>query len=90
MTAEQGSPARFGCTVTKRIGNAVRRNRVKRRLREVIRQSAPIYARAGHDYVLIAHNRALDFGFADLADDFRSALERIHAKPKEPRNAEQG
>jgi len=74
--------ARFGCTVTKRIGNAVRRNRVKRRLREVIRLTAPGHARAGYDYVLIARNRALDHGFAKLARDLRGALERIHAEPR--------
>lgn len=77
-----GRRARFGCTVTKRIGNAVRRNRVKRRLREVIRQTAPAHARAGYDYVLIARNRALDHGFTDLAQDLRGALERIHAEPR--------
>lgn len=77
---EPGSPARFGFTVTKRIGNAVRRNRVKRQLREIVRQTAPSLARAGHDYVLIARNRALNHGFAELADDFRAALERVHAK----------
>ena len=77
--------ARFGCTVTKRIGNAVRRNRVKRRLREAIRLAGPGHARPGYDYVLIARSRALDHGFAELTEALAGALEQIHAKTPQKR-----
>jgi len=71
--------SRFGCTVTKRIGNAVRRNRVKRRLREAIRLTAPDNAQAGFDYVVIARNTALDAPFGNIVEDMRTALQRVHA-----------
>ena len=77
--------ARFGCTVTKRIGNAVTRNRVKRRFREAIRIAAPGHAKSGHDYVLIARSHALNHGFAELTEALSGALERIHAKQPQKR-----
>jgi len=73
--------SRFGCTVTKRIGNAVRRNRVKRRLREAIRMVAPSNAQAGFDYVIIARAAALDAPFGDMVEELRTALQRVHANP---------
>lgn len=69
------APPRFGLTVTKRVGIATERNRIRRRLREALRRAAPLGARAGHDYVLIARRSALKAPFdrlvADLADAFR-------------------
>lgn len=73
------SVIRFGCTVTKRIGNAVRRNRVKRRLREAIRLAAPQNAHAGFDYVVIARDTALDAPFGDIVEEMQTALQRVHA-----------
>ncbi len=83
--ADAPNQARFGCTVTKRIGNAVTRNRVKRRFREAIKIAAPPHAKAGHDYVLIARSHALDHGFAELTETLSSALVRIHANPPQQR-----
>jgi ribonuclease P protein component len=71
-------PARCGFTVSKKVGNAVERNRVRRRLREVVRLSAGKAMRAGHDYVLIGRRAALSAPFARMAQDFESALRRIH------------
>jgi ribonuclease P protein component len=71
-------PARFGFTVSKRVGNAVERNRVRRRLREVVRLSAATRVRAGHDYVLIGRRAALNLPFVRMAQDFEGALRRVH------------
>ncbi|MEM9104154.1 MAG: ribonuclease P protein component [Pseudomonadota bacterium] len=58
---------RVGYTVTKRQGNAVERNRIRRRLREAVRLYAGFDMKAGHDYVVIGRRDALRAPFADLA-----------------------
>jgi ribonuclease P protein component len=71
-----GDPARLGFTVTKKVGNAVVRNRTKRRLREAARlllRESPI---AGADLVLIGRDKTRDRPFALLMDDLRQALAR--------------
>jgi len=75
---DQG-PARFGLTVSKKVGTAVERNRVRRRLREIVRLSTANRLRAGHDYVLIGRRAALSLPFGELVQDFEGALRRIHA-----------
>jgi ribonuclease P protein component len=75
---DQG-PARFGFTVSKKVGNAVERNRVRRRLREIVRLSAASRLRAGHDYVLVGRRAALNLPFARLTQEFEGALRRVHA-----------
>jgi ribonuclease P protein component len=73
-------PVRVGFTVTKKVGNAVERNRVRRRLREMVRLSATGPLQAGHDYVLIGRRTALQWPFERLMQEFDKALHRIHAK----------
>jgi len=73
-------PARFGFTISKKVGNAVERNRVRRRLREIVRLSAAGRLRAGHDYVLIGRRAALNLPFVRMTQDFEGALRRIHAR----------
>lgn len=75
-TAPACTPARFGFTVTKKIGNAVVRNRVKRRLREAVRLQAPALAVAGYDYILIARSGILQRDFSVLEQDVRYALKK--------------
>jgi len=75
---DQGPP-RFGFTVSKKVGNAVERNRVRRRLREIVRLSAATWLRAGHDYVLIGRRAALNVPFGKMTEDFAGALRRVHA-----------
>ena len=70
---------RFGFTVSKKVGNAVERNRVRRRLREIVRLSDADRMRSGHDYVLIGRRAALKVPFARIAEDFEGALRRVHA-----------
>ena len=73
-------PARFGFTASKKVGNAVERNRVRRRLREIVRLSAASRLRAGHDYVLVGRRPALDMPFDRMTKDFEEALRRVHAR----------
>jgi ribonuclease P protein component len=71
---------RFGFTVSKKVGNAVVRNRVRRRLREVVRLSAALPEQAGHDYVLIGRRAALQLPFERMIADFAGSLKRVHGK----------
>ena len=73
-----GNEARFGFTVTKKLGKAVTRNRIRRRLREAVRLLAPVSTRADHDYVLIARAPALDRAFIELTRDLEIAFSRVH------------
>ncbi|HVZ30585.1 MAG TPA: ribonuclease P protein component [Asticcacaulis sp.] len=79
---DDDSPAiRFGFTATKKIGNAVIRNRAKRRLREAARLLLPEHGRAGHDYVFVARAATPDQPWQGLLDDVKAALIRL-ARPK--------
>jgi ribonuclease P protein component len=74
-----GAGLRVGYTCSKKIGNAVVRNRAKRRLREVARAVLPAEGRAGWDYVLVGKPQAtVTRDFADLLADLRRALAQIH------------
>lgn len=64
----------IGFTATKKIGNAVTRNRAKRRLREVARALLPELGLINHDYVFIARNSTTAREWTDLLDDARKAL----------------
>ncbi|MGR3270247.1 ribonuclease P protein component [Thalassococcus profundi] len=76
-----GDPAiRVGFTCSKKVGNAVARNRAKRRLREVARLLLPALGRPGWDYVLIGRPEATaERAFPALQDDLRHALKKLHA-----------
>jgi ribonuclease P protein component len=70
---------RVGFTASKKIGNAVLRNRAKRRLRAVAREVLPAAARPGWDYVLVARPQAtVARPYADLVADLRRALAGVH------------
>ena len=70
---------RFGVTATKRIGNAVTRNRAKRRLREIARLILPGHGRNGFDYVLIGRrDETAKRDFAAMCDDLKNALKKVH------------
>jgi len=75
---KEAGPVRIGFTVSKQVGNAVERNRVKRRLREIVRLAPATALYAGHDYVLIGRRAALQAKFGDMARDFGAALHRVH------------
>ncbi|GAB4290865.1 MAG: ribonuclease P protein component [Roseovarius sp.] len=73
---------RVGLTCSRRLGNAVTRNRAKRRLREVARLVLPVCGRPGWDYALIGRPGATATrDFRALSDDLRQALRRLHGAP---------
>ncbi len=70
---------RVGFTVTRKIGKATVRNRIRRRLREAARRVFPVEGAAGFDYVLIARPAAEKRDFSLLLDDMKRALLRLNA-----------
>jgi ribonuclease P protein component len=68
---------RVGYTVTKKVGHAVIRNRVKRRFRELARELLPHAGIAGADHVLIGRNSAVERDFAKLRNDLTKALAKV-------------
>lgn len=68
-----------GFTCSKKVGNAVARNRAKRRLREIARLTLPTLGRPGWDYVLIGKaDKTATRDFEDLQKDLRYALHKVH------------
>ncbi|MBS0527103.1 MAG: ribonuclease P protein component [Proteobacteria bacterium] len=72
-------PVRVGFTVSKKVGNAVVRNRVRRRLREIARQVIPGQARTDLDYVLVGRQAARERDFAIMRQELVEALKRLKA-----------
>jgi ribonuclease P protein component len=73
-----GDPAiRVGYTVTKKIGGAVVRNRMKRRFRALARAILPELGVSGADHVLIGRAGGIERDYATLADEFRRALAKV-------------
>ena len=76
---DQTDAVRVGFTASKKIGNAVARNRAKRRLREIARAVLPKMGRPGWDYVLVAKPGITTVrDFSQLLTDLQGALTRIH------------
>jgi ribonuclease P protein component len=70
---------RVGFTVTKKIGNAVVRNRMKRRFRALAREMLPDHGIAGADHVLIGRAGGIEHDYASLADELKRALKKLAA-----------
>ncbi len=70
---------RIGFTVSRKVGNAVRRNRAKRRLRAVAHLVLPEHAETGHDFVLIGRQATLKRGYGALSGDLKTALKKLGA-----------
>ena len=79
--ADAGAP-RFGFTLTKKVGNAVVRNRARRRLREAVRLASGLPARAGHDYVIVGRLAAVRLSFQALHDELARGLIAVHERGK--------
>ena len=74
---DEGGPARVGFTVSRKVGSAVERNRVRRRLKEVVRLLGTTGLPSGHDYVVIGRRAALSLPFEQITEDFTRALRRL-------------
>ena len=81
---------RIGFTVTKRVGGAVERNRMKRRLRAAARLALTDGARSGFDYVLVARRAVLDADFERLKRDLAEAAKRAHGRAASPDRKHRG
>ncbi|HEY6868143.1 MAG TPA: ribonuclease P protein component, partial [Novosphingobium sp.] len=79
-----GGQMRFGITVTKKIGNAVVRNRMKRRFRALLRELLPEHGLAGSDHVLIGREGGIERDFAKLREELLAALARAAAGKGDP------
>lgn len=75
---------RYGITVTKKIGNAVVRNRMKRRFRALLREMLPSAGLPAHDHVLIGREGGVERDFAKLREELSAALERAKAGKGDP------
>ena len=80
---DDDGPVRVGFTVTKKNGTATERNRIRRRLRELVKRLDVISMRPHHDYVLVGRRTALNRDFATMLDDLRSALDRLERQPRD-------
>lgn len=78
---EPADGLRIGYTCSRKVGNAVARNRAKRRLREVARRILPLHGRDGWDYVLVGRRDVTaTHDFARMCDDLEAALARVHGQ----------
>lgn len=85
---------RFGFTVTKKVGNSVERNRIRRRLREAVRAAAPMFPPRAMEIVVVARREALVAAFPALVEDIgrgvnalaeKGAPSKARTGPKKPR-----
>ena len=88
LQAAKRSDVRVGFTVTKKVGNAVIRNRIKRRLRAIAQEVIPAYADDGWDLVLVGRNATKERNYEDLRRDLRKSLGKVGANAKEQRGSE--
>jgi ribonuclease P protein component len=79
--------ARIGFTASRKVGNAVVRNRARRRLRAVAAEVLPLHAAPGHDYVLIARGETVVRPYPLLVEDLKKALRRVSAFREAPADA---
>ena len=79
--------ARYGLTITNKIGNSPQRNRIRRRLREALRLNA-LPADPSYDYVIVGRVSLLTMPFSAIGQEISTALKRVHqprpTKPKSP------
>lgn len=82
--ANEGQGKRYGITVTKRIGNAVVRNRMKRRFRALLRELLPVEGLADTDHVVIGREGGIERNFGKLREELRAALARARQGKGDP------
>jgi ribonuclease P protein component len=84
---DDDDPIRLGFTVTKKNGTATERNRIRRRLRHLVKQLPAVSLQPHSDYVLVGRRPALTSDFADMLGDLRQALHRLDRHIAKPRAA---
>jgi ribonuclease P protein component len=82
-TDQGNGGVRVGFTVTKKVGNSVIRNRVKRRLRAIAQDLMPDNAVPGWDYVMIGRHTTINRDYKDLQSDLLTALKKVSGSPKQ-------
>ncbi len=75
---KDGQDLRLGLTVTKKVGNAVERNRIRRRLRAAARAVLPQAGKDGFDYVVVARRASLTADFPELTGGLENTLKQVH------------
>jgi ribonuclease P protein component len=85
---DDDGPIRVGFTVTRKNGTATERNRIRRRLRELVKRLDVISMRPHCDYVLVGRRAALNRDFAAMLDDLRAALHRLDRQPSKAFSSE--
>src|SRR6201985_1930519 len=86
---DDSGPVRVGFTVTKKNGTATERNRIRRRLRELVRRLSAVSLQPHSDYVLIGRRAALTSDFSNMLGDLRQVLHRLDRQTPKPRAATQ-
>jgi ribonuclease P protein component len=84
---DDDGPIRVGFTVTKKNGTATERNRIRRRLRELVKRLPAMSLRPHSDYVLIGRRAALAGEFSAMLGDLRQALHRLDRQASKPHAA---
>lgn len=77
LDRRDGRPARYGLTVTRKVGNAVERNRIRRRLREAIRVQSGADMVAGFDYVIVARRDLLVAPFERIGAELSARFQKV-------------
>lgn len=72
-----GDGIRFGLTVSKKNGSAVKRNRIRRRLRILAKELLPRYGQGGYDYVFVARREGLTRPYQLMRNDIERALKKL-------------
>ena len=85
---DDDGPIRVGFTFTRKNGTATERNRIRRRLRELVKRLDVISMRPHCDYVLVGRRAALNRDFAAMLDDLRAALHRLDRQPSKAFSSE--
>ncbi len=80
--ARPGQPARIGFTVTRKVGTAVERNRIRRRLKEAARRALADNAATGFDFVVIGRRAALDRPFDRILYDLVGGIAAVSGLPR--------